>query len=92
MITLNIEYRIQAGKESEFLSLMKELADASRKDKGCLRYQYYLHPEDPRKVMLWEQWENQEMLGLHGQGEHFIRIVPHIRAISQAEKHRFQYE
>lgn len=91
MITLNIEYRIRAGKEAEFLRLMKELALASRQDKGCVRYQYYLHPEDSCRVMLWEEWESQAMLGLHGQQEHFLRIVPQIRAISEAEKHCFQY-
>lgn len=92
MITLNIEYRIASGKETEFLELMHELTLASQKDAGCLRYQYYLHPERKDIVVLWEQWENQEMLTLHGQQEHFIRIVPQIRAISEATKNRFQYE
>lgn len=92
MITLNIEYRIEAGKEREFLELMRELAEASQKDKGCLRYQYYLHPQRTDRVFLWEQWENQEMLSLHGQQPHFVRIVPLMREISTAEKHRFQYE
>lgn len=92
MITLNIEYRIKAGEEMRFRELIAELAKASANDKGCLRYQYYLHPEDPCRIALWEEWEDQESLSLHGQQAHFTRIVPQMQAISESVKRRFQYE
>lgn len=89
MVTLNIEYRINPGKEQEFRVLMGELAEASRQDEGCIRYQYYFHPQDPGIVMLWEQWEDAEVLAKHGRQAHFSRIVPRMREISSQEKFRF---
>ncbi|MEG1498413.1 MAG: putative quinol monooxygenase [Bacteroidales bacterium] len=90
MITLIIEYHVNAASEHSFIEYMDALTQYSQKDEGCLFYQYYQQPHNPSIFLLLEEWSSQEFLNLHAEKEHFKRLVPELVKISQSNKRRFE--
>ena len=66
MLTVIIKY---TGKDNNPKKFMEEMintgiVDAIRKEKGNIRYEYFL-PIDDNSVILIDSWENQEALDIH---------------------------
>ena len=62
----------------------KGVAEASRAEDGCIRYEYYYHADSDNKIFLWEQWESREAQALHTKTPHF--------AVLTAIKGKFEVE
>jgi quinol monooxygenase YgiN len=63
----------------EAVALLRELAEASRAERGCLAYEVFLSAEDPETVVLWQQWESEEALESHFASDHvdaFLDAIP----------------
>lgn len=60
------------------------VAEASREESGCIRYEYYYHADCDNKIFLWEQWESRE-----AQAEH--KTLPHF-AVLTALKDKYEVE
>lgn len=78
MIHIFVAITVSSDKRTEILKLLKALTQASQKENGCLRYQYYLHPTDQTQLIISEQWENAEVLDAHEMSEHFKTLLPQI--------------
>jgi quinol monooxygenase YgiN len=72
-IPLNREDREEA------VALIREMADSSRRESGCLAYEVYLSVDDPDTVVLWQQWRSLDALEAHFASEHvdaFLDMIP----------------
>lgn len=50
------------------------IADKSRAEDGCYRYDYFYPAESETTLFLWEQWESRDHQKAHCQTEHFAKL------------------
>jgi quinol monooxygenase YgiN len=55
----------KAGREKELRTKLVPLADASRRDEGNLRYEFFSDQEDPRRFIFVEHWDSPESQQKH---------------------------
>ncbi|NIV36273.1 MAG: antibiotic biosynthesis monooxygenase, partial [Anaerolineae bacterium] len=66
-------------QQPDALKLVQALACASRKEAGCLAYEVYLQADEPRVIMVWQQWSSLDALELHFGSDHvdaFLDAIP----------------
>ena len=76
MIKVVAKNFVEEDKIKEYVELCKELVEATKKEKGCIKYEMYQDEKDPTILTMIEEWENREDLDKHMNSEHFTRIVP----------------
>jgi quinol monooxygenase YgiN len=74
-LVLVVRMRAQEGKEDEAAGVMKQLAEATRQEPGCIYYIPVQSNEDPRDFMFYEQYRDEAALAEHGASEHFQRLA-----------------
>ena len=59
--TLTVLYLVKDGKGREFVQKLEKggFANKVRREKGCLRYDYYFKSWDEDTVLLFEEWESK---------------------------------
>lgn len=67
-------YTAIQGREPEVLAGLKNLARASRREKGNLSYEYFQGVEDPSKIIILESYRTAEDFQAHRDSEHFQRL------------------
>ena len=68
---LTATIRTKPGKASPALSILAELAAASRLESGCRAYNFHQAVDEPGVIMAWEIWENDAALEAHFETAHF---------------------
>ena len=58
------------GCEEKLIASLKTLAEASRKEEGCIQYDMHLDNEDPSLIMFYETWETKALWLEHMKSEH----------------------
>ena len=58
-----VEAQVAEGKHDEFVQVVKEIVEATRKEGGTLNYQYYL--TDDGAVLVYERFANAESAHIH---------------------------
>ena len=56
MFVVAAQYTIKEGKEKEVLSILKKMIHLSRAEPGCRLYMVNQSTENPRKLLLYEQY------------------------------------
>lgn len=76
MIVLNVTYKCKSGKREEFLEaiLREGIDEASRKEAGNLKYDYYIPFDDNGELLLVEKWRDEAALEAHGKTPHLLRL------------------
>ncbi len=66
-ITVNIYYKGENGSANEFVKEMIEsgTVEAIRKEKGNIRYDYFVPVDMPETVLLIDSWDSQEAIDAH---------------------------
>ena len=66
-ITVNIYYSGKKGNAKKFVKEMEKsgTADAIRKEKGNIRYEYFYPANSKDTVLLIDSWESQQALDVH---------------------------
>jgi quinol monooxygenase YgiN len=87
-------YTTLGGRETHVLENLRALADASRKEPGNLRYEYFQGVEDHSRIVILETYRTSEDFDAHRQTPHFQRIgaetiIPLLesRTVSTFESH-----
>lgn len=91
MLAIIVTHTIKPECIEKYQELVRELAQASRKEAGCLGYNSFQSDEDARVHTLVEQWESKEALDVHSKSAHFQQIVPQFKALF-AEPERAQWQ
>ena len=72
---LMVRMKAKAGEEERAAALMRELAEATRKEPGCELYIPCRDPEDPASLVFFEQYRDKGAFEEHGATEHFQRLA-----------------
>ena len=87
---LVVRMRAQEGKEDEAVGVMRELAEATRQEPGCIHYIPVQNNEDPRNFIFYEQYTDQAALEEHGASEHFQRLAAgHLFGLMESRERSF---
>jgi quinol monooxygenase YgiN len=70
MIVVSGRARIRSGERETALREARAVAAASRKEVGCMTYEFSIDVEDENVVRIFEEWESQAALDAHFQTPH----------------------
>lgn len=75
MIVLNVTYKCRPELREEFLEaiLREGIDEASRKEPGNLKYDYYI-PFDGDDLLLVEKWRDETALKAHAETPHYAKL------------------
>ena len=79
MIIVHGSIPIRPERRDQALALAKQMAAASRSEKGCMSYEFYVGLADPDTLMLFQEWESMEALMGHFETDHmdvFLQQLP----------------
>lgn len=85
MISIIAKFKVNEGEEQNFLTLTKDLIQASKAEDGCIEYDLHKNVKEPRTFCMIEKWKNKEAVDFHNNTSHFTSAVPKIVEIAQAE-------
>jgi len=69
-----VTLRIRAGTEGQVLAAFKTVAEATRQEAACVRYELCRSLDDELRFVLVEEWRDQEGLDAHLK-------LPHVREL-----------
>jgi quinol monooxygenase YgiN len=72
---LVVRINVKEGLEEEAVATARELAAATRTEPGCEAYVPCRDPENPRSILIYEQYRDQAAFEEHGASEHFQRLA-----------------
>jgi quinol monooxygenase YgiN len=75
MLIVVARYLVTDGHESRVARLLRENAEASRAEPGCLEFSVYQEIDDPRVVLLYERYTSEDAFRAHRQTSHFRDII-----------------
>ena len=71
MYVVAAQYTIQEGKEKDVINVLKKMIPISRAEPGCKLYMVNQSPENPRKLLLYEQYVDKNGYEAHMATEAF---------------------
>jgi quinol monooxygenase YgiN len=83
MIVIAGSVAIKAERRAEAVQVAREMAEATRREAGCLPYDFYSSLHDGNVFFLFEEWATDDALLRHFQTEHmatFQRRLPDLLA------------
>lgn len=75
MIVVVAEYTVAEGNEEAVADLLKQWAPMAREETGCKAFIVNRSLEDPRRLMLYEQYADQAAFDFHANRPEFKDIV-----------------
>ncbi len=69
------KWQVKEGQTAQVLALLKDAAEASRKEEGNLFYDVHQSINDPRTIILFEGYTDEVALNEHRNSPHFQTIV-----------------
>jgi quinol monooxygenase YgiN len=74
-VVLVVRLRVQEGTEDEARAVLSELAAETRNEPGCVAYVPCVERDDPRAMLIFEEYVDQAALEAHAASEHFRRLA-----------------
>ena len=76
MYTIYVVFECLPEKREAFVEKVKAegIVEEVRKEKGCIRYDYYFSEKDPNELLLIEAWETKEDQQIHIEQPHMARL------------------
>ena len=77
MTNYYVTYVLESREARErYFSEIKEqgIIEKSRKEAGCIRYEYFYPAESDNEIFLWEQWESRAAQQEHTRQPHFAML------------------
>ena len=65
MYVVAAQYTVQEGKEKAVIDILKKMIPISRAEPGCKLYMVNQSPENPRKLLLYEQYGDKSGYEAH---------------------------
>jgi quinol monooxygenase YgiN len=78
MIIVKATLTAKPGDRDKIISRSQDVIGSTRSELGCISYELFTSTEDKDVLMMFEQWENSDLLEAHTQTEHFkaVRAQP----------------
>ena len=81
MIVIAGKIQIRPERREEAVRAALAMAEATRREKGCVAYGFYGDLADPGTFLLFEEWESDAALAAHFQSEHMARFQQQVPAL-----------
>ncbi len=92
MIVVAGDVTLKPETREEAVEIIKWMVAETKKESGCISYDFYGDLSDPTKLKIFEEWESMEHLAAHFETEHMAEFRGKMPAYV-AEKNRvFKYE
>jgi len=75
MVSLIVRFRFASEDRNEISEMLKQLADASRREEGCVTFIPHHLVDDPDVVLIYEQYRDEKAMAAHRNTEHFKKYV-----------------
>lgn len=82
MIRINVTIKVSSEVRAQVVELLREMSGLSRLEKGCIGYEILENTRLVNVLMIIETWENEALLAIHKESEHFTRIIPRVRELA----------
>ncbi len=92
MIIVHGTFPVKADLRDEALSLMRQMALASKDEEGCISYEFYVGISRPNSLLLFQEWESVEALQKHFETEHMEEFMKQLPEVLDGEVSTRRYE
>ena len=75
MISFTVRLKFAVEERAEIAETLRLLADASRKEPGCVSYIPHQVEDDPDTIVIYEQYRDAKALAAHRATEHFQKLA-----------------
>eukprot|EP00999_Lentomonas_sp_LEN2_P000688 NODE_1682_length_771_cov_20.468944_g1633_i0.p1 GENE.NODE_1682_length_771_cov_20.468944_g1633_i0~~NODE_1682_length_771_cov_20.468944_g1633_i0.p1 ORF type:complete len:248 (+),score=69.87 NODE_1682_length_771_cov_20.468944_g1633_i0:77-745(+) len=86
-VVLSGDARVQSEKRTEAISAVRALVSASRREKGCVKFEWAQSLSDPTLLVIYECWETENDMDAHLDSDHvrdFKEVVQDLFAVDPA--------
>lgn len=78
------------GRIDDLLATLRTLADATRRERGCIEYGFYRATEQPDTVLSFERWVDAEAEDAHWQTPHLKEALASLDDILESAPRVFK--
>ena len=82
MIRINVTIEVKSEVRAHVVELLHEMYELSRHATGCIGYVLFENSRLNNVLMIVETWENEALLAIHKESDHFVRIIPQVRELA----------
>lgn len=75
MVSFVVWLKFAAEDRVEIAEMLRLLADASRREPGCVSYTPHQLQDDPDTVLIYEQYRDDQALAAHRESAHFKKYA-----------------
>jgi quinol monooxygenase YgiN len=75
MVSFTVRLKFAAEERAEIAEMLRQLAEASRREPGCISYVPHQVEDDPDTVVIYEQYRDGQALSAHRASEHFQKFA-----------------
>jgi quinol monooxygenase YgiN len=75
MIMVQSTFYLIPETRSDLLVLMRDMVKVSRKETGCLKYEYFEGISNKNHLILVQEWQSAECLQNHYQSKHMEKFL-----------------
>lgn len=75
VVVVVAEYTVAVGNEDAVVDLLRRWAPMARAEEGCRAFVVHRAVDDPRRIMLYEQYADQAAFDFHTARPEFTEIV-----------------
>ena len=92
MIIVHGMFPVLRESREKALKLMQEMAAASRREPGCVSYEFYSALTNSCQFLLFQEWSSVEALQAHFETEHMETFLAELPSILNGEIVTRRYE
>ena len=70
MLIVAVTVPIKPGTLAQAKPVMEAMALETKKEPGCVFYEFYSHISDENTILVYEEWESEEALNFHVKTPH----------------------
>ncbi len=75
MVSFTVRFKFNSEDRADVAESLRQLAEASRKEPGCVSYIPHHLEADPDTVIIYEQYRDEEALAAHRATAHFKKFA-----------------
>lgn len=92
MLVISGEIRVAPESRAIAVAAAIKVAQATRKEAGCLSYSFYSNLEDPNVFRIFEEWETEAALGAHFKTPHIAQFRTDMAQVKVLSRQIRRYE
>ena len=75
MVSFIVRMKFASEEREEIAETLRQLAEASRQEPGCVSYVPHQLEDDPDTVIIYEQYRDEKALAAHRASDHFKKLA-----------------